>query len=373
MVLTATEKRDEQNKELTIIDADFFTASVNKEGYRKKCIRLDEDSYIIVYTGRRGGGKTTEMTHEGIKANCLYGMKLVSNYPIEYLLRRHKPDGSPVLEHIKSEDLDFEKLILMDEEYKGVIILIDEAPDIISHMASQGWRNRLTNAMVRQLRKNRNSLMMGAQDFELIDKSIRWQVDIEVQCKDASRFIDDPTLLRGSLLWTNWFDHSGVWTNHTTQERINKGIDPCVMRKKVRPCLLWGNDTHLPVFDSWRPIDIMESLRKVEIKMSTIQIGDKVNQTMADQYPVSGGVLIKALNTIKTMFHEDKDNLAMYQRELYQSCSPITSAEKNNLGRMLSEYGIDRGGDGAKRYYSFDRFNMEGFTNYVMSRQGNND
>ena len=35
--------------------------------------------------------------------------------------------------------------------------------------------------------KNHNSLMLGAQNFNLIDKSMRWQVDVIIECEDASR------------------------------------------------------------------------------------------------------------------------------------------------------------------------------------------
>jgi hypothetical protein len=48
-------------------------------------------------------------------------------------------------------------------------------------MSAMTWKNRLLNIFIRQLRKNHNSLFLAAQDFMLIDKSMLWQIDVEIQ------------------------------------------------------------------------------------------------------------------------------------------------------------------------------------------------
>jgi hypothetical protein len=94
-------------------------------------ICLDVDSYVFVFSGRRSGGKTTSMTDEAAKAAILYpNMRLLSNYPIEFIALYL--DGHT--RHVKSEDLDLYKLLCFDQEYHNCLICIDEAPDIIIHM-----------------------------------------------------------------------------------------------------------------------------------------------------------------------------------------------------------------------------------------------
>jgi predicted alpha/beta-hydrolase family hydrolase len=47
----------------------------------------DVDSYILVFSGRRGGGNTTSMTDETAKAAIISNMGLLSNYPIVFTAR----------------------------------------------------------------------------------------------------------------------------------------------------------------------------------------------------------------------------------------------------------------------------------------------
>lgn len=357
-------------KELPIMDEDIFGGEIPSEGSfgsgPSHKMSLDQDSYITCFEGRRGGGKTTAMSFFVVRCVALYNSRVISNFPIEFMLRRHKPGGKTYLQHVKAEPLDFYKLICMDEEYKHVLICIDEAPDIISHMASLTWRNRLVAAFTRQLRKNYNSLFLAAQDFELIDKSMRWQVDLIIECKDASRTLgDDNGLERGEMLWLNVYDHSGQLTGMNTEDRLRRGMAPCVANMELFPRLMWGDDEHEAVFNSWYQIDILDSLRKVDLKMSSIKVGDRADADAGDRYPVSAKTLVSALRTIEMVFEEYPDSPNIYQKYFYQSLGALTEADKNNLGKKLSAYNVGRGGDGSERFYDFSQFNLELFRDYV--------
>src|SRR5208283_3919256 len=66
-------------------------------------ICLNVDSFIFAFTGRRGGGKTTSLTDEAVKAMIIYPkMRLLSNYPIE--CRVNLTNGST--KTVKAETLD---------------------------------------------------------------------------------------------------------------------------------------------------------------------------------------------------------------------------------------------------------------------------
>lgn len=369
-------------KELPIIDERVVTSDEGDTRHSsgpEHTIRLDRDSYIILFEGRRGGGKTTAMTFMVMRAVALYNMRVIANYPIEFMLRRHRPDGKTYLQHVKAEPLDFYKLICFDEDYKNVLICIDEAPDIISHMAALTWRNRLVAAFTRQLRKNYSSLFLAAQDFELIDKSMRWQVDVIIKCKDACRTLgDNSSLDPGEMLWLNWYDNSGQWTGETTEDiirrnqhsRVRQYVDPCMCHMELFPRIMWGDDEHMPVFDSWYQIDILDSLRKVDLKMSSIKVGDKTDAGDGDRYPVSAKALKAALESIETVLKEYPDIPNIYQKYFYQSLGGLTERDKNNLGRKLSDFNVERGGEGAKRWYGFASFDIEGFRAYVQSQFG---
>lgn len=357
-----------KEKELSIMDAEVFLRTDGEGPSRRNThvIRFDKDSYIWCFTGRRGGGKTTAMTFVVVRAVALYNLKVIANYPIEFMMRRHRPDGKTYLQHVKSEPLDFEKLLCFDEDYKHVLICIDEAPDIISHMASLTWRNRLVAAFTRQLRKNYNTLLLGAQDFNLIDKSMRWQVDLITECQDAARVAGEGAgVERGEVIWMKLFDHSGQFTGKSTEDRLRCGKTPYVKKIQLYPRLMWGDDEHKPVFDSWHQIDILDSLRKVDLRMSSIQIGDKANQDASDRYPVSLKVLKSALSQIEMLRTESPDNPATFQKHYYTDLGGLTEQDKNNLGRKLSQFGVERGGEGSKRWFSFASFDIQGFREYI--------
>ena len=308
-------------------------------------ISLDVDSYIFTYTGRRGGGKTTSMTDGAAKAAFLYpNMRLLSNYPIEFTALYL--DGHT--RHVKSEDLDLYKLLCFDQEYHNCLICIDEAPDIISHMAAMTWKNRLLNIFIRQLRKNRNSLMMGAQNFNLIDKSMRWQVDVIVECEDASRrYGGDPTQ-RGELILQRWLDNSGMWTGKTWQEkeRYNamRGIRQDVGEKRmIYPRFLWSDDNdggHRAVFDTYYQQDIWESLKKVDMHLDSYQVGDKTApENKADQEDGSTP-LMRTASALRTML--DNGIFRVAQTEFWKSVGDINETAKQSLSKKMTDYGLIR-------------------------------
>ncbi len=308
---------------------------------------LSQDSYIWVFTGWRGSGKTTAMTFFGAKGAYLYNSRLISNYPIEFLLI----DSYGGCRHIKAEPLDLYKLLCFDTDYRNCLILIDESPDIISHMASMTWKNRLLNVFVRQLRKNHNSLFLGAQQIELLDKSFRWQTDIIVHCKDASRMYANG-LERGECILIELLDNSGMWTGKTFQEReayarYHPG-EEIGERRQLWPRCMWGDKNHKPVYDTYYQQDIWESLKKVDMKLQTYQVGSK--DALDESYLDRAQQVIEAAQTIGKV----------KTREFYESMGEITKAQKDDIGRRLNKAGVRRGGDRNASIF-FEDFEIDKF------------
>ena len=317
MIEPVKRKEPEDKRPLTVINSVSFMDDFDGEpidmnsGELSDSIDVAEESYIMVYTGRRGGGKTTTMSYAAAKCMALYHMRCLSNYPIEFMLCQNV-HGQDTFRRCASEDLDLYKLLCFDKDYKNCLVVMDEAPDIISHMSSSTWKNRLLNIFTRQLRKNGNSLIMGAQDLMLIDKSMRWQVDIEVQAQDARKAMRNPDLTRGSVILLRWLDHSGVWTGQTTQDRLNYnkmyhmgGDDPMAAdHTELHAHGLWGDKEHKPVFDTYFQQDVWESLMRVDMKLGSYHVGQDPNQK-----PDEGGETLndKARNFIGMLIDDSKE------------------------------------------------------------------
>ncbi|HUC89680.1 MAG TPA: zonular occludens toxin domain-containing protein, partial [Patescibacteria group bacterium] len=252
-------KEEKDNRPLKVMDCKVFFETddgLSSGNETQDIINLGEESYIILFSGRRGGGKTSAMSYFCAQEMALNNRRVLSNYPIEFMLSREVGGETKYFPRI-AEKLDLYKLLCFDKDYHNSLIVMDEAPDIISHMSAQTWKNRLLNIFVRQLRKNNNSLILGAQSMSFIDKSFRWQVDIEAACKDGKKVERDPTWTKGSMIYVDWYDHSGVWTGQSTEERKayayvyrtgeNNGIAD-ISRLKTHK--LWGDKDHKPVFDT---------------------------------------------------------------------------------------------------------------------------
>ena len=374
-----TEVQKQDGKQLTVLSLESFYEEEDDGPLMEQHFDIDlkDESYIIVYTGRRGGGKTTAMSFFASKCMALYDTRVLSNYPIEFMLCR-VVNGVKRYYTRKSEPLDLFKLLCFDNDYRNCLICIDEAPDIISHMAAQTWKNRLLNVFVRQLRKNRNSLFMAAQDFQLIDKSLRWQVDIEIECKDAKKEYGNSGITRGSVILLRWLDNSGMWTGKTWQEQLNYAKAFHIFdedaaaadRTTLHAQPLWGDATHKPVFDTYFQQDIWESLKKVDMHLSSYKVGDKANSDNTDKFPVSPRVLKDACSFIDEVLQHigPEGQPAVYQKDFYRNLGAVSDTDKNNLGKKLSEFNIQRGGEGSKRFYHFGEFNIEAFKAYVQSQ-----
>lgn len=312
-------------------------------------IDMASDAYIWIFTGPRGAGKTLAMSYFAVKARFLYGMRLVSNFPLAFNLIRI--DGTS--EFYEAEPLDLYKLLCFDSDYHHCLVLMDEAPDIISHMASMTWKNRLLNVFVRQLRKNMNSLFLGAQQFTLIDKSMRWQTDVICRCQDAFRkYGGSRGLVRGACILLDIYDNSGQWTGqmktiaHDGQLAFIKPDDSLELVGRT----MWG------VFDTHYQQDVFESLKRVDMKLDTYQIGGA---------PVDADKMIKCAELISAI---KEDGGKVLTTELWDSLN-VTKSEKNKMGEAWRHCGVKRVG-GSGKFYDVSEFDIDAFLQTMLGERG---
>lgn len=310
---------------------------------------LLNDAYIWCFTGSRGSGKSMSMTYYAAKAVYLWNMRIVSNYPIEFILNRI--DGTH--QYVKSEPLDLYKLLCFDKDYHHCLILMDEAPDIISHMAAMTWKNRLLNIFVRQLRKNMNSLFLGAQQFTLIDKSMRWQTDVVVKCQDAFRLYGaSGGLVRGACVLVDMFDNSGQWTGHGKNINYDgemEYLDPDEsIELAAKP--LWG------VYNTYFQQDVFESLKRVDMNLGSYEVGAPKEDN--SEYRQT------AYDTVTAICN---DGGKVFSPEFYSSLGNAKDSDVKELGSALRACGIRKGGHG-KETLIFDGFNLEKFKKVYLEK-----
>ena len=306
------------------------------KGNNFQSIDMSEDSFIWAFCGARGAGKSLSMTYYAAKAVYLYGTKLVSNFPINFQLIRE--DGTKTEHH--AEPLDMYKLLCFDSDYQNCLILMDEAPDIISHLAAQTWKNRLLNIFVRQLRKNRNSLFLGAQNFMFIDKSMRWQTDIIVDCKDAFRhYGGSDGLVRGACILLDFRDNSGLWTGIPNDSEI---VDSFELPGRI----VWG------AYNTYFQQDVWESLKKVDMSLMTYKVGQ--NELDNSDY------LERTKSVIESIM--GSSNSIVEQKSLYKLLN-LTSKEKNDIALRFNGAGIERFQESStgKKFYNFSNFDLGEF------------
>ena len=346
-------KEEKDNRPLAVMDLnDFFEIADGQPSANETydAIEMAVDSYIILFSGRRGGGKTTAMSYFCAQEMALHNTRVLSNYPIEFMLAR-KVNGELKYFTRIAEKLDLYKLLCFDKDYHNCLIVMDEAPDIISHMSAQTWKNRLLNVFVRQLRKNNNSLMMGAQSMGLIDKSMRWQVDIEIECKDGKKVERNPSLTKGSVIYLRWLDHSGVWTGQSTEGRLAYAHayhmhepDPEAADHSILHAhRLWGDKAHKPVFDTYYQQDVWESLMRVDMHLNSYQVGDNQdNNTEGENGEPSFNE--KAMSLMGKLSRGGVDKIPT--KEITEALKGSNGKQQNAFRRALAAAGIGRDRDG---------------------------
>jgi len=294
---------------------------------------LSNDSYIWCAAGPRGSGKTTYITYIAEQCAYLYKKRIISNYPIKFGVR--KKDGHVI--YIESEELELGKLLKFDESYRGCIIVLDEAPQVINRLATMTWKNRLLDLWLQLIRKNMNSLLYASQNENWVDNELRWQTDIISHCRDASRRYPHAGYNRGGQILIDLVDNSGNWTGYSQEERPYRKP----VRKRLLSQTIWGT------FDTFHHNDVFESLTKVKLNVGELQIGEKPERD--ESY------LEHTIPIITQHLEENK----VIKRDFYSAVG-VSGAVKTELSHRIHASGaVDVGYHG--NCLDFTNFSMEDF------------
>lgn len=297
---------------------------------------LTSDSYVVGFVGPRGSGKSLSMTYAAAKMMML-GKHVIANYDIAFRLK----DRHGKTKTYRSEPLDMYKLLTFDADTKGCIICLDEAPTIISYMASQSWKNRLLNIFLQQLRKNRNSLIYTAQCNDWVDKQLRWQADVLCLCQDASKIYGNKSkCARGEVILQDFFDMSGLWTGRIYDEKRDRPAASVKLRAKH----IWE------CYDSYAEQDVFQALAKVDMKLSTYKIDARGNGHDKDTRHIDvamaaiGNLVEAGIKKVRTT-------------DLYESLGELDARQKDEVSKAIKKMGVTKSRPGMD--YVYDLTNLK--------------
>ncbi len=299
---------------------------------------MSKESWVWCFTGPKRAGKTSYMTYLAEKCAYLYDKRIISNYPIAFTIRYQ--DGT--LRKFESEDMDIGKMLTQDADYRGCLLVLDEAPRTINRLATMTWKNRLLDMWLQQIGHDEISLLYASQNEELdrgwVDGALRFQTDILVRCRDASRRYPRAGYERGAMVLADLIDKSGQWTGYSYYER------PRVFRRRILTKLIWNT------FDTHEHIDVMESLARVKINAPTFEIG----QGQAAMPPLA--YLENAQSIIETV-----NGCFIETTRFYDMIGNLTDSHKKQLAHRMRAAGAKIGTGHAGGKIDFAKFDMEKF------------
>ncbi len=302
---------------------------------------LKNDSYALCGAGPRGAGKTTWMSYIAEMCMVLWNKRVVSNYPIGLWLDEGRNGDKPRL--LESEPMDLYRILTFDKTYEDLIIVMDEAPQILNRLASMTWKNRLIDLFLQMLRHSRSSFIYASQNEWWVDNELRWQTDVITYCRDASRRYPGKGLERGGIIFTDMMDKSGLWTGYSYDEK------PRMLRKRLEAKTIWNT------FDTHYKLDVFESLKKVKMDMSTYDITDtegKAEVSAQDSKVFGHGAGF--INSLITQGH-----LKYPQTDFWVNLG-ISNKLKQVLSKRMKAAGViatPQDGRGI-RYYDFTNVNL---------------
>jgi hypothetical protein len=301
-------------------------------------------SLVVVYMGGRGSGKTCSMTVECALA-MIAGKPVWSNYPIKF----DYFDGEE-MHHFESILIDMEALMSIQQNdyiYDGLVAL-DEWNLFVNSRRSGAMANLVFSGVVQLIRKRKLSFYLSAQDIRTLDRNIRWQTDLTVECFDLSfRY---PNLEEGQVISQTVTDWSGVLCGRPLWD----SDDPILKDRNTRTRLLNGAKLFWNTYDSFGEFNVLDIMStKYQLNKHTQIIG-KVDD---------GGGLPNQLNYThkKNIIQEYRDGLVSMgvdQVEIHDFNKAMNdmgfpSERRGTLGKIIKQCGFSykKKGIGKAVYY----------------------
>ena len=215
---------------------------------------------VSTYTGGRGSGKTLSMS-TGAAIDLILGYDVYTNYPLAFNFRH--PSGE--IKRYEAKEITIEDIASFNPNIRNAKIKLDELNLWLASRRSQSLINHLANGWMQLLRKRRLDVEITCQFFHTLDKGIREQTDLIIECFDLS--FKYSGLKPGQSISQLITSYSGYGTGRP----LYKMDDTSQWKRNTRSRILHG----LPfwtVYDSWTEYDILKALTKFEVKRDTVVI-----------------------------------------------------------------------------------------------------
>ena len=298
-------------------------------------VAFGHDSWVIAFTGIRGSGKSLCMAWN--IAHCLVQhMNVWSNMNVAFKCKY--PDGT--FESFASKPLDFNALYNLDRELQSGVVAIDEIQYYIDSRVSGSLRNRMINAVIRQIRKRTLSFLYTTRSLDFIDKRLRnWETDIEFQCWDLHK--SNTSIGKGKLITINALDHSGAWTGRPWFPKM----------PPTNRFILKGADRIWPVYNTEEIIDYFEA--SAPLKMNRGGSGDPG----ADEAAISQMDSIHDLVAAYRLENQKEVPADQLRANLHQKYGVYV--EDRALGKMMKGIGATRKRTHAGSFYVLDKVKVK--------------
>lgn len=302
-------------------------------------------SVVRVYCGGRRSGKTLSMSASGARA-LMRGEPVWSNYPI--IVKRKLPNGEIVT--YRSTVIDMPDLLEMQQRdvIKGTKkkpghIKLDEWNLFCNARRSGALSSVVFTGVVQLIGKRHLNVDISTQDFHTLDRNIRWQCDVTINCFDLS--FKYHNLPEGFVISQRITDWTGVYTGRPISQRA----EPFEMGRNTRNRLFVRAGRYHNCYDTGFEYNVLNIFSKrYNIKRNDVYIGDAED---------NGGFDMSMLTGLKEMLiyegHEyiSSENLQAKLKEQGFQFSTL----QGELGKKLKQAGFKYRRTGKENIYTWDK------------------
>ena len=181
----------------------------------------DEDythSMSIMITGPKRSGKSLLQSRLQT-ADRLKGRRVRTTMPSHtpsYFIKKGLP-------YVETEDIDWDKLYMLDPEYDNCVVGFDEGVNIDDRRISGSNKNKIVNAFMNQIGHRSVTVYTTVKVQRWMDSRFIFECDLEIKCQDValSQWGKRAGLRRGRIIRLDFYDHSGSTTGRPYNIKYN--------------------------------------------------------------------------------------------------------------------------------------------------------
>lgn len=230
-------------------------------------------SIVGAYIGNAAGGKSLSLA-----ATCVWqmlaGRKVWSNMKVKtspaILSRKKFIDGSDIT-YKETEALDWNLFYMLDDSMVNGTIAFDEIGYFADSRQSASTKNKLMNAVMRQVRHRNLNIFYTALDFGMVDYRLRYETSFVCTCEDMmfKPWGKENNVEGGICILQRYYDVSGRMTGKRQDYYDTRKTPYRVRRFRGRP--YWD------CYDTREIISLEEAFTGVELDLQKRRISNRAN------------------------------------------------------------------------------------------------